>query len=143
MAMSRFAVAQSEPDSAHVNLYFPRIVDGGTRAQQWQTTFLFVNPSSTSTATALLNVLGNDGSPLPLDLGSGLKSNFTFNILPLGSRLFRSTGASSQIVVGWAEASATIPLQATVLFTSVANSTPQFQVSAESALPMGSVSVCR
>ncbi len=137
MVMSPFAVAQSEPDSAHVNLYFPQIVDGGTRAQQWQTTFRFVNPSSTSTATALLNVLGNDGSPLLLDLGSGLNSSFTFNIPPLGSRLFRSTGASSQIVVGWAEAFATIPLQATVLFTSIANGAPQFQVSAESTLPTG------
>jgi hypothetical protein len=84
-----------------------------------------------------MNVIGNNGSPLAIDLGSGLSSSFNFSIPPRGSRLFRSTGASPQVVIGWAEAFTTIPLQATVLFTSFANGASQFQISAEATLPTG------
>ena len=47
------------PEDSQVLLYFPHLADGGTRVQQWQTTFLFVNPSTTSTAVVLLDIIGS------------------------------------------------------------------------------------
>lgn len=130
-----FGAAQIEPDSAQVLQYFPQLADGGTRAQQWQTTFVFVNPSVTSTAGVILNIYDNNGSPLGLDLGSGLSSTLKFSIPPQGSRQFRSKMASAQIVTGWAEAIATVPVQATVLFTTFVNGSVQYQVSAPATVP--------
>lgn len=123
------------PEDAQVLLYFPQLADGGTRAQQWQTTFLFVNPSTTSTAFVQLDLLKNDGSPLTLDVGLGLGSSFTFSIPPLGSSTFRSRIASPSIETGWARAASTTPLQATVLFTLLQNGTAQVQISAPATLP--------
>lgn len=132
-----FAAAQIEPDSAQVLLYFPQLADGGSRAQQWQTTFVFVNPSRTSTAAVQLNIYDNNGNPLTLDLGSGPTSVLNFSIPPQGSRQFRSKMASLQTVTGWAKAASTIPVQATVLFATFVNGTVQYQVSAPSTLPAG------
>ncbi len=36
-------IAQFEPVSAHANLYFPHLADGGGSAQQWLTSFTFIN----------------------------------------------------------------------------------------------------
>jgi hypothetical protein len=137
MMLAPFVTAQIEPDSAQVDLYFPQLADGGTRARQWQTSFYFVNPSTTSSASVVVDILGNDGQPLQLDLGSGPSSSFTFTIPPQGSRIFKSKIASPQIITGWAVGAATIPLQASVVFTSFQNGVSQFQVSAASTLPTG------
>lgn len=133
--LTPYACAQLEPDSAQVDLYFPQLADGGGADQQWQTSFVFVNPSATSTAAVALSIFGNDGKPLSLDLGSGLASDVEFLIPPQGSRVLRSKMASSQVVTGWAFAAASIPVQATVLFTSFAHGASQFQVSAAATLP--------
>ena len=116
-------------------LYFPHLADGGTRAQQWQTIFVFVNPSTTSPANVQLNIIGNDGNPLSLDVGFGLGSHFTFTIPPAGSTTFRSRIASSNIQTGWAIATSSMPLQAPVLFSLVENGVAQVQISAPAALP--------
>jgi Zn-dependent protease with chaperone function len=76
-----------------------------------------------------------NGAPLSLNLGSGINSSFEFTIPANGSKIFRSTIASSQIVTGWAVATATLPLQATVLFTNFVNGKAQFQASAPATLP--------
>jgi Zn-dependent protease with chaperone function len=81
------------------------------------------------------NILGNDGSPLSLDVGLGFGSHFNFTIPPSGSRTFRSRIASPSIQTGWAIASSSIPLQATVLFSLIQNGIAQFQVSAPATLP--------
>jgi hypothetical protein len=54
-------VATFYPDGAEVNMYFPHLADGGTSQQQWQTAFLFVNPSTLSTAFVTLELFGDDG----------------------------------------------------------------------------------
>jgi hypothetical protein len=129
------AFAQFDPATAHVNLYFPHLADGGTRAQQWQTSFVFMNPHTEAPAQVSLWVFSNDGSPLPLDLGLGLTSNVSFSIPPSGIRILRSNVASEGIVTGWAFASATLPVQATVLFRAIQNGTPLVEISAAAALP--------
>ena len=53
-----------EPEGAHVNLYFPHLADGGTAAQQWRTSFVFVNPHTMLTASVSLSIYGDDGRPL-------------------------------------------------------------------------------
>src|SRR5262249_9519657 len=96
---------------AHVNLWFPHLADGGTAAQQWQTWFTFVNPEQLS-VDVTLNLIGNDGSPLTLDLGQGLASSLSFSVPPFGRRTFRSLMASPVTLTGWAFARATLPIQA-------------------------------
>ena len=58
-------VAQFVPVSAHTNLFFPQLADGGGPAQQWQTTFTFLNPN-TDAAAVLLNIFGNNGGALSM-----------------------------------------------------------------------------
>lgn len=136
--LSGYLVAQIAPfypEDSQVLLYFPHLADGGTRAQQWQTTFLFMNPSATSTAFVGLDTLGNDGGPLSLDVGLGLGSHSSFSIPPLGSRTLRSRIASPNIQTGWAIATSTTPLQATVLFALLQNGVAQVQISAPATVP--------
>lgn len=105
VALPTVSVAQRIPQSAHVNLYFPRLADGGPPQQQWQTTFTFGNPHPQSTAEVVLALFDPEGQPLTLDLGAGPKSQFTFTVPPLGSTILRSQIASKdQTAVGWAVA---------------------------------------
>ncbi len=135
-AFSQIGLAQPfYPEDAHVDLYFPQLADGGSAAQQWQTSFAFVNPSTSSTAQVALRFLGNDGGPLAIDFGQGAKSQLQFTIPPLGSRVLRSTIASPIIVTGWALGASSIPLQATVLFRSITNGVSSAEVSALATLP--------
>ncbi len=83
----------------------------------------------------VLDFYGNDGSALPLDFGSGATSSLTFTIPPGGSRYFRSTGASPFIQTGWAIASASLPLQATLAFRELVNGVTQVEINAEPTLP--------
>ena len=127
--------SQIVPQSAHVNLYFPQLADGGPRAQQWQTIFSFNNPNLSKSAAVLLEILGNHGRPMALDLGSGLASRHSFVIPPLGLRVLRSRIASSSIVTGWAVAFASLPVQATVAFRQLENGVPKTEITAEPTLP--------
>ena len=62
------ASAQVIPQSAHVNLYFPQLADGGPPESQWQTTFIFSNANLKSVSVVL--VFNNDnGDSLALDFG--------------------------------------------------------------------------
>jgi hypothetical protein len=127
-------VAQFEPASAHTNLYFPQLADGGTPAQQWQTTFTFVNPN-TDAAAVLLTIHGNNGNPLPIDFGSGATSSVSFIIPGGGSRQYRSTVASQTIQTGWATANASLPLQAVLTFRELVDGIPKVEISTEPTLP--------
>jgi len=127
----------TDPDGAHVDMYFPQLADGGPPAQQWQTSFVFVNPHSSLTAHVQLSLFGNDGKPLGLNLGAGLASVYTFSVLPGGSITLRSSVTSAVTLTGWALAVADIPLQATVLYRYSANGVPQVEVSAPATLPSG------
>jgi Zn-dependent protease with chaperone function len=127
--------AQFEPDSAQVLTSFPQLADGGPRSAQWQTSFLFVNPSQNSSVLVRLLTFSDSGGPLMMNLGDGSFADRTFTIAPQGSRLLRSTAASPATVTGWAVAESTIPIQATVLFTLTSNGTATLQASAPGTLP--------
>ena len=133
LAVSCFG--QFDPDGAQTNLYFPHLADGGTATDKWQTSFVLVNPHPTLTALVLMGTYGNNGQPLSLDLGSGLSTVQIFTIPPSGSRTLRSAIASSTTVTGYAIATATLPLQGTVLFRRIVNGVPQVEVSAPATLP--------
>jgi hypothetical protein len=128
---------QIDPESAHVSLYFPQLADGGTQAQRWQTSFIFVNPHLTLTASLRLWLFGDDGRPLILNLGSGPSSIHDVSIPPGGTRTLRSTSASPSVVTGWAYAGSTLPVQATVLYRAIENGVPRVEVSAPATLPSG------
>lgn len=127
--------AQFEPESAQVISSFAQFADGGPRSGQWQTSFLFVNPSTTSAVAVALATYNDAGGPLLIDLGDGSKSSRTFTIPASGSRAFRSTASGSSTAIGWAVAASTLPVQATVLFTLSVNGTPTVQASAPATLP--------
>lgn len=128
------ALAQMQPQSAHVNLYFPQLADGGNFEAQWQTTFTFVNPN-TSAARVLLQLFDDNGGPLSLDLGTGASSRHEFSIPPGGARILRSRVASSTVVVGWAFAATSVPVQATVAFRAINRGVPRQEITAEPTLP--------
>lgn len=125
----------SGPEDAHVNMYFPQFADGGTQAQQWQTSVIFVNPDLKSIASVQLSLYGDDGAPLSLDFGFGPASHLSFSVPAGGSRIFTSKMTSPSIVTGWALAYSTSPLQATVLFRALRNGIAQQAVSAPATLP--------
>jgi hypothetical protein len=127
--------AQLDPQSAHVNLYFPQLADGGTAQQRWQTTFIFQNPHPTVSAAVQLNIRGNDGSPLAIDFGSGPISGGSFSVPAGGTRLLRSLGTAPNVVTGWAIATASLPLHATVLFRAIESGTPRVDIAAPPTLP--------
>src|SRR5206468_8938217 len=120
---------------AHVDLYFPHLAVGGPVQNQWQTSFVFVNPHPTLTATVTLSMYGDDGQPLALDLGGGGASVQQVMIPPSGSITLRSAISFQTTVTGYAIGVSDLPLQATVLFKRIMNGVPQVEVSALASLP--------
>jgi len=110
------------------------LADGGTVAQQWQTSFVFVNPHPSLTAHVALGTYGDSGQPLSLNLGYGASVQ-SFTIPPQGSKTLRSAIASATTITGYALAASDLPLQGTVLFRAIANGVPQVEVSAAATLP--------
>jgi hypothetical protein len=133
LAVSCFA--QFDPLGAHVDLYFPHLAVGGPVKDQWETTFIFVNPHPSLPATVTLSMYGNDGQPLALDLGGGGASVQQVTVPPLGSVTLRSAISFQTTVTGYAFAAADLPLQATVLFRRIMNGVPQAEISAAATLP--------
>ena len=126
--------SQLNPVGAQVNLYFPQLADGGPASQQWQTGFIFSNPSTT-TASVRIYLYANDGSPLSLDFGSGQTSTISLTVPPTGTRTIRSLGKGSTIVTGWAFAASNTAVQATVLFGFLQNGVHALELSAPATLP--------
>jgi hypothetical protein len=75
-------------------------------------------------------LLGNDGQPMNLDLGTGPASRFQFTLPPLGRRTMRSNVSSPAITTGWAMGACSIPVQATVLFRAIENGIASVEISA-------------
>lgn len=123
------------PESAHVNLYFPQLADGGNQTQSWQTWFIFFNPDKERSAGVYLQLFNNDGGPLPLDLGDGPKSSMVFTVPPAGRVTLRSRIASQTVTTGWAMALTTLPVQATVFFRLIEQGVPKADYAAPAALP--------
>jgi hypothetical protein len=133
LALSCFA--QFDPEGAHVDLYFPHLADGGPAADQWQTSFVFVNPHPSLPANVVLYTYGNDGQPLNLDMGGGGSRLQAITISPGGSRTLRTAISFPVVVTGYAEAFSDLPVQATVLFRRIVSGVPQVEVSAPATLP--------
>jgi Peptidase family M48 len=133
LAISCFA--QFDPEGAHVDLYFPHLADGGPAADQWQTSFVFVNPNPSLPANVFLFMYGDGGQPLSLDLGGGGASTQFVTVPPSGSRTLRSSISFPTTVTGYAVAFTDLPVQATVLFRRIVNGVPQVEVSAPATLP--------
>lgn len=128
-AISPLEAQLAVPAGTQVYSYFPQIADGGPSSQKWITTFTFANPSPSYTANALLEFFDNNGQPLPLDLGNGLKTEIQFALGPQGSATFATTGASAALRVGWAVASSSMPLQSVAQYRDLANGAAQQGVS--------------
>ncbi len=122
------------PQGTHTNIYFPHLVDGGPPAQQWQTTFIFMNPGQQS-ARVTLFLYDDNGQPLALDLGLGLRSQVTFVVPQSGTRVLRSRMASPFVVGGSAYAFADSPVQATCLFRAIEGGVHRVEVAAPPASP--------
>lgn len=126
--------AQFEPESAHVFLYFPQLVDGGSSVQAWETTVVF-NNTNPGSVVCFLDLLGNNGEALRLDFGAGLASRHTVTIPGQGRRTLRSRVASPSIVTGWAIGSCGLPVQATVSFRLLQNGLGQVDIAAPPVTP--------
>jgi hypothetical protein len=85
------------------------VLDGGPKTDQFQTTFSFVNVSSTPAAVTLFTY-APDGTGWKLDLGSGPNTTVMFSVPSGGTRTFKS-GIGSTLTGGWAAAFSTSPLQ--------------------------------
>jgi hypothetical protein len=109
--------AQFYPQGSQVISYFPQLTDGGPAGARWITALTFVNPHQSITANAQVYLYNDNGSPLALNFGSGPVSTFSFAIPAQGSITFKSTGASSTAVGGWAVVASTLPLQGVVQYT--------------------------
>ncbi len=133
LAVSCFA--QFDPEDAHVDLYFPHLADGGPAKDQWQTSFVFVNPHPSIPANLVLSMFSDDGQPLSLNLSGGFGSVQGFTVPPSGSLTLRSSISFTTTITGYAIATADLPLQATVLFTRIMNGVPQAEISAAATLP--------
>jgi hypothetical protein len=125
------------PASASTRLNFVQLADGGAPAQKWTTTLAVANPDPTTAASVTFNFYNDSGQPLPLDFGQGAASTLAFSVPGGGSRLFSSTGTSSEtaFVVGWARGVANIPVHGTVIYRSTTNGVPVSNVAATGTGP--------
>jgi hypothetical protein len=126
------AFAQMLPQGSHVNICFPQVADGGG---QWRTTFVFVNPDTSTSAYVDLWLYKSDGSALSFDFGSGAKSHHVLTIPPRGSRIIRSTSTAPDVSGGWAYAEASIPVQAIAYYREIIGGVPKGEVAVNPSLP--------
>lgn len=126
------AFAQMLPQGAHVNFCFPQVADGGG---QWRTTFVFVNPDTSTAANIDLWLLTSEGSALSFDFGSGANSHHVFTIPPRGSRTIRSTSTAPDVRGGWAYAEASIPVQAIAYYREIIGGIPKGEVAVNPSPP--------
>jgi len=129
------ALAQFEPEGAHVYLYFPQFADGG-REGGWQTTFTFIHARiSSAPAQVVLEFFDDNGRPLALDFGGGRVSSLNLTVPASGIQRVRSRMTSAETVTGWAWARASLPVQGTVAFRQFFSGRPVVELTAHSTLP--------
>lgn len=129
------AKAQRQPQSAHVNLYFPQVADGSFAGGRWQTAFTFVNANRHDTIV-ILNLFDDTGAPFEVDLGEGSKSKHTF-IVPAGESLsVASRPTTRPVKSGWALGIASLPLMASSSFRLWLGDRAAQEVTAPPVLPV-------
>jgi hypothetical protein len=98
--------------------YFSHLVLGGNAAEGvWQTTITYIN-SSQQPATCTTNIFDVLGGPLPVSFGGGAASPTRTDIIPAGGTLHveSTAGTNSTTVQGWAKATCTQTVKASLLF---------------------------
>lgn len=118
------------PSSASRRLNFVQLADGGPSGQNWTTTIAVANPDPANLAEIHFTFYDNKGQGLPLDFGQGASSTLILQVPAGGSRLVTSTGASSDITIGWARGLSNLPVYGTVIYRARANGTPLWDVAA-------------
>jgi hypothetical protein len=128
------AVAQFQPESANVNLYFPHLASGGPPANQWQTVLVFANPSA-ATAHVQIQFFADDGSPLNLNFGGGTASSISGITIPPGGLTVLTGVPGPQTTGGSAFAFSDVPVTGQILFRWFQNGHAVGDVTAEATLP--------
>ena len=95
----RYMQPTSDPRGVvpHFGAAIPHIVFGGT---EWQTTFLFHNPSNFTESFSIL-FFGDDGEPAKIPILGGMYSGVTWTIPPKGTDKI-STDFRADVPDGWA-----------------------------------------
>ncbi len=92
-------------------IFFPQIADGGG----FTTSFVLVNPGDT-TATGLLQLFNQDGTPLAYNLNGNLDSAFLLTIAAQGSLILESSNINQGATPGWAQLTSTSPVGGSILY---------------------------
>ena len=79
--------------------------------------FVFTNPSSTETASARVDFSDDEGQDLRLPIDGTSQSHVSFEVPPLGSVEFSTSGEGTTTVAGAAQARGDLPLGGVVRFT--------------------------
>lgn len=129
------AAAQMRPASAHVNLYFPQLADGGS-VNIWQTTITFVNPNPTATAYVSAYFYTSNGQALPVfDFGSGPVAQFQDLAIPGGGVRTVKSRRGPDAVAGWGLAYSNIPVQGIVSYRRYDDGKAALEVADNATLP--------
>lgn len=95
--------------------YFSQLAFGGLTAVNYQTTLTYINYGSTQ-VTCVTNFYGDNGAALPIPFSQGTIASRT-DILPPGGSIHDPTvTASIGITQGWAQATCSGPVQASLLY---------------------------
>ena len=79
-------------------IFFPQLVNGGGYA----TTVILINTTG-STETGVLQIVNDDGNPLPVGaVGGATAASIAYSIPPAGVFLFQTDGAPPAAAIGWA-----------------------------------------
>ena len=107
-------VVGSPSEGGAFTYYFAHLALGGA----WQTTLTYINISS-QTVTCQTNFFADSGAPLAVSFGGAAASSRTDTLAAGGSLHTQSTADPNAIVVtGWAQASCSGPVKASLLFRS-------------------------
>lgn len=104
-------VAITGPLVAQVPYYFSQLAVGGG----WQTTFTLINYSP-QTVTCVTNFYSDIGSPLSISFTQGSVSSRTDTLQAGQSIHDQTTGSQPAVMQGWAQATCTGPVQASLLY---------------------------
>lgn len=117
------ARAQLLTVDSEADLYIAHIADGGPATSRWTTQFRFVNSGILTGAPAkgTLYFYADDGSPFPVDFGSGPATVFSISIPVGGSARAETTGAASGLREGFVRMVFDSPVQVTAEFRNFQN----------------------
>ena len=128
------AAAQDVPESAHVNLYFPHLVQGGSPEDEWTAKISLSNPTA-SDATVRLFFFADDGSIMEINFGNGGQSSLTVPLAAGEATSFTSLAISDEIYNGWAYGYADTPVMAHIKLTHAQRGQSRTAVMVEPVLP--------